>query len=121
MCSSDLQGQIQSPSPIPLALLASFENLILRRVELVDAEEVDRVRNVLRQRFRQWEIWSRSEWESSSRQDGIGLIRKAGEYVEPGVADLSWAVGNSIRSVDSSCEVDISQLYLRTQQEEELS
>lgn len=115
------QGQIQSPSPIPLALLASFENLILRRVELVDAEEVDRVRNVLRQRFRQWEIWSRSEWESSSRQDGIGLIRKAGEYVEPGVADLSWAVGNSIRSVDSSCEVDISQLYLRTQQEEELS
>ena len=39
-------------------------------------------------------------------------MRRAGVYVTPENARVSWATPQSLRNVDAECQVEITQLYM---------
>lgn len=102
---------IDSPFPMPQSLLESAREELIRRLEIVDPDEREELKRVVRARLDEWEHWERTEWVRSSEGGGSFLMREAGSYVEPRFRRSSWPVPSSLRNVDAECQAVITSLY----------
>jgi Helicase conserved C-terminal domain len=98
------------PYPYPDKLINKLREIILPRVESIDAEELQNFVRVFDKRSSEWRQWQRNVWEDHSGED-IPLLRYAGSYVSPEQARLSWPTATSMRDVDAQCEAIITGLY----------
>jgi hypothetical protein len=101
-----------SPWPFPENIFDAFRELLIRRTEIVDPEDLDNVLRVLERRGAQWRDWHRMHWDRHSSGEDTPLLRLAGTYVSPEVERHSWATLMSMRNVDAGCEAEITTRYL---------
>jgi len=104
----------QPPSPVPEDLIASFRSLVRERVRSVDPDELPALEKILEMRLRQWRAWEPEHWEV--KEDDPGLMYRAGEYIDPEIASISWEVQQSMRSVDAECRLRITYSYIKDQE-----
>jgi hypothetical protein len=105
------QPMVGSPYPMPMTLLAEATHELERRLEIVDPDEREELKRVIRTRIDEWKYWERTEWVRSAGGGASFLMREAGSYVEPKFRRSSWPVPSSLRSVDAECEAVITSLY----------
>jgi len=106
-----LGAQDARPRPVPHDLITAAGDLLSARVSVVDPDELENLEDVFEARYKEWERWRRIEWSRAS--DGeIPLMRRAGSYVTPEAARLSWSIPESLRNVDAECRAEISTSYL---------
>ncbi|WP_339323491.1 helicase-related protein [Paenibacillus sp. FSL W8-0194] len=104
--------EVDSPSPLPEELLTQLREIICKRVESIDHEELENIRKVFDRRISQWKTLRPSEWSKKRNSDEYPLLYPAGSYVDPTTKRISWATPNSMRNVDSQCLGEISALYV---------
>lgn len=100
------------PYPYPATLVEGLHEIILPRVRMVDRAEEENFERVFDERSREWERWKRTRWVGSFEAQDIPLLRSAGEYVTRAAAKISWPTPQSMRDVDSECQVEITQLFV---------
>lgn len=105
--------QQKSPYPAPLSMLDELEQLLLPRVQAIDPDELDRFRSVFRKRRQEWSKWQATDWHvwGYSNNGDKPLLRPAGTYVEPTIAQYSWPTPTSMRNVDAECQAQITRRY----------
>lgn len=107
---------VKNPIPYPEQLLATWHDLLLPRVRLVDPAEEETFEQVFARRALEWKTWKRSYWVAQPASDGeIPLLRMAGAYASPEQARLSWPVPTSMRDVDAECQAVITNLYVQVE------
>lgn len=104
--------EVDSPSPVPEELLTQLREIICKRVESIDHEELENIRKVFDRRILHWKTLRPSEWSKKRTSDEYPLLYPAGSYVDPTTKRVSWATPNSMRNVDSQCLGEISALYV---------
>ena len=105
-------GQAQSPNPYPQELMESLKELLEKRAAIVDGPEVPNLVNTFSQREAQWKRWQRIRWKGNPTLENTPLLREAGSYAPPYIANVSWSTPMSMRNVDAECQVEITQNYL---------
>lgn len=99
--------------PFPEAEFGNAVALLLGRAQIADSTELAAVREVARQRAREWGHWGRTEW-SANPQGGDpkqGLMLSAGTSLDPRSTVPVWEVPTSMRSVDAECALRITDAY----------
>lgn len=104
------RSEIDSPYPLPEALLADARRLLEERLEIVDPDELDTFERVMSRRLAEWAQWERTSWVQRPDDDSF-LIRQSGSYVADRFRDTSWQVPTSLRNVDAECEAVITSQY----------
>ena len=99
------------PTPFPAATLARLRELLLVRVQDIDPTERRTLEQVFARREREWRAWQPRVWSSGGGGEDGALLRQAGSYVDPVVAQRTWATPTSLRSVDAECQAAITALY----------
>ena len=107
------ESQSQSPYPYPEELIDSIGEVIRRRIEAVDKEELDNFEEIFNKRKDEWRRWERTQWGTFGQAGPNSLLRQAGSYVANDQKVLSWPTPTSVRNVDAECESEITSLYLR--------
>ena len=107
------EGQSNSPYPFPKELLYRIREVIRRRVETVDKEELENFERVFDRRENEWRRWQHTQWGTFGPTGPNALLRQSGSYVTGEQRLLSWPTPTSVRNVDSECEAEITRLYLR--------
>jgi hypothetical protein len=101
-----------SPWPFPEALVSAAGDLLAERAEAIDPDELGGFKARLDQRIAEWRAWERNRWEASLQDpDSAALLRRAGQWVPPVAAQVSWSTPMSMRDVDAECRAEISTLY----------
>lgn len=113
---SPIDSVISDARPFPLAdgtpLRKHLEEIIERRVSIVDPSERPYVQKIFKKRLNQWHKWDPAKYGGFGKaQEDAPLLHPAGSYVPYGWNNLSWATMSSLRSVDASCEADITTAY----------
>lgn len=103
-----------SPYPVPEDLLTWAAQVILERAGKVDVDAVTDVERTLYQRIREWRVLERVSWGNTLNTDANGLLYTAGSYTTAKQRRLSWPTPMSMRSVDATCALDITGLYVDT-------
>jgi len=104
-------GVAASPHPFPEALIGRLRQLMDDRVASVDSEEQATLRTIFDKRIDEWRRWGRHRWQGATIDGDAPLLYQAGGYVTPEHKMVSWATPMSMRNVDATCEVEITQLY----------
>lgn len=107
------ESQSHSPYPYPEDLIDSIRDIIRRRIEAVDGEELSTFEEIFDKRRDEWRRWQRTQWGTFGRVDPNALLRQAGAYVASEQKFLSWPTPTSVRNVDAECETEITSLYVR--------
>ena len=107
------QSQSDSPYPYPQDLIDAIRDVVRRRIETVDKEELDNFDEVFDKRQEEWNRWQRTQWGNFGQVDPNALLRQAGAYVTSDQRFLSWPTPTSVRNVDAECESEITTLYVR--------
>ena len=107
------ESQSHSPYPYPEDLIDSIGDVIRRRIEAVDKEELDDFVEIFNKRKEEWRRWQRTQWGTFGQAGPNALLRQAGSYVASDQKVLSWPTPTSVRNVDAECESEITSLYLR--------
>lgn len=102
---------VDAPSPILQEHLNNLREIICKRVEAIDKEELDNIKKVFDERILEWKKLHRSEWSNRGTTGAVPLLYVAGSYVDATTKRLSWATPNSMRNVDAQCLGEISTLY----------
>jgi hypothetical protein len=100
-----------SPSPFPAALLNKLRALLMDRVNSVDSTEQQNFEQVFAKREREWRAWRPRVWSGGASRADAALLRQAGSYAEPAVAQRTWPTPTSLRNVDAECQAAITALY----------
>lgn len=103
------------PSPFPKSSFDQAMALLRKRVELVDAEELQTFDYWVGVRAHEWEHGERTNWAATTYFRGDpkqGLMRPAGELADPGNKSVTWDTPMSMRSVDSECRLDVTKAYV---------
>ncbi|WP_448006152.1 helicase-related protein [Agromyces bauzanensis] len=102
-----------TPNPFPQAEFDAGVELLRRRAESVNAEELSAFDSLVDERRRQWSAWQRTEWSANAYGgDPLqGLMRSAGELPDLGSKATMWDVPMSMRNVDAECSIEISTAY----------
>ena len=95
------------PSPVPHDLFDEVERLLIKRAEIADPESVPDVKRELERRRTQWAGWEPVHWEG----DDGPLMRRAGEWIDDDLRDVTWPVAMSLRDVDAECRCAITNRY----------
>lgn len=95
------------PSPVPLDQFDEVERLLIERAEIADPESVPDVKRELERRRTQWTGWEPVHWEG----DDGPLMRRAGEWIDDDLRDVTWPVPMSLRDVDADCRCAITNRY----------
>jgi hypothetical protein len=103
--------EVDSPRPLPEEILNQLKEIVIRRVERTDPEELENVKRVFEKRLTHWRRLSPAEWSGKAENGNYPLLRVAGEYADERSSRLSWATPMSLRNVDAQCQGDISLLY----------
>ena len=107
------ESQSHSPYPYPEDLIDSIRDVIRRRIEAVDTEELNNFEEIFNKRQDKWRRWQRTQWGTFGRIDPNALLRQAGAYVPIEQKFTSWPTPTSVRNVDAECESEITSLYVR--------
>ena len=107
------ESQSHSPYPYPQDLIDSIRDVIRRRIEAVDREELNNFEEIFNRRQDEWRRWQRTQWGTFGRVDPNALLRQAGAYVPIDQKFTSWPTPTSVRNVDAECESEITSLYVR--------
>ncbi len=101
------------PWPVPHALIKEAGEVLLKRVGLADPVETDRVKSLLDQRLREWEMWERTHWYSFPRrvESEKPLLRRSGENPSPEDKWRTWQTPTSLRHVDAECRLKVTDAY----------
>nr|WP_306670551.1 helicase-related protein [Acidithiobacillus ferrooxidans] len=102
----------RSPTPYPESAMNELREILAARVRLIDPQEENNYDQVFGERERQWKRWKRLRWEGDPTSENTPLLREAGAYAPPSVAQISWPTPMSMRNVDAECEIEITQNYL---------
>ncbi len=101
--------------PFPLfhgsKLRKKIEQFIERRVSVVDASEKDYVKKIFLKRLKEWEVWNPSMYGGWTALEDAPLMHPAGSYKPESWNNLSWGAMSSMRSVDASCEAEVTSFY----------
>jgi hypothetical protein len=114
--NTELTAGAQSPSPIPFQLRPNlrddFEKLLLERVEQVDPDQTEYLRQQIHKRFDEWERWRNSGYGAYSMIDeDPQLMHVAGQMPPDRWKDRSWPTLLSMRGIDASCEAEVTQRF----------
>ena len=104
---------VNSPNPVPTQLLDQLEPLIMSRVNVIDPEESSNCAKVFAKLRKEWDQWDRTKWGSIWQYQEDALMYRNGAYVESTNKNIAWAIPTSMRNVDASCEMEITQQYLQ--------
>ena len=101
------------PDPFPKDLVSEASQILRKRVKFTDPAEIERFEQVLSQRLREWQMWERIDWSSStwSVDSRAPLLRRAGEWVPPEVERVTWQTPTSMRNVDAECMAEVTGAY----------
>lgn len=102
----------ESPYPYPQNLIETLRNILMPRVLEIDPQEAPYFEEIFDKRAKEWQDRQRTKWRASAQDEEIPLTVRAGEYVSPERALLTWKTPNSMRNVDTECQAQITQLYL---------
>lgn len=69
--------EVDSPSPLPEELLTQLREIICKRVESIDHEELENIRKVFDRRISQWKTLRPSEWSKKRNSDEYPLLYPA--------------------------------------------
>jgi hypothetical protein len=111
------QSVAASPYPYPGDIIEDLRDILLPRIEIVDATEIEHFKKVFEKRASEWEQWERTTWRRKSVNDSF-LLRSAGEYVDEENRLYSWSTPTSMRNVDAECRAQITNLYLQEKTKE---
>jgi hypothetical protein len=101
-----------SPWPIPDDLVGRAMDLLIERAEVADQAEVANLKEMLTRRLAEWRRWERTSWVASTQErEQFPLLRRAGEWVPPAAARMSWATPTSMRNVDAECIAEVTLRY----------
>lgn len=114
--------QAWNPRPFPLeigtALRRKVENMIQRRISIVDPEERDNVRQKMIRRLNEWKAWDPAEYGGfGAPPANPPLLHPAGSRELVEWHGHSWPTVNSLRDVDAICEAEITGYYNEIGQE----
>ncbi|MFC1770052.1 helicase-related protein, partial [Nitrospirota bacterium] len=101
---------IKTPYPIPEEFINKFMCLMKSRLAIIAPEELPNLARIFDKRIDEWKRWKRLRWQGDIGEDAPLMVR-AGEYIQPGFKDVVWETPMSVRSVDSECQVQITNLY----------
>ena len=112
-----MPGPAQNPRVIPHMLVKAFSDLMTSRIELIDPRELPTFNAILSEKLRNWETWRPEKFLDESG-DRVGLLSRAGSYVQEGLRNRTWFTPNSLRNVDATCEGTISALTITDQNDQ---
>lgn len=102
-----------TPNPFPETEFDAAVELLRRRAEAVNAEELSAFDSLVSERRKEWNAWERTEWSANvyGGDPVQGLMRSAGELPDLGSKATMWDVPMSMRNVDAECSIEISTAY----------
>jgi hypothetical protein len=98
---------------VPVEMIDKAYELLSKRVESIDSDEVESFERVFGERRAEWEDWERRIWRNRGTDEEIPLLRRAGEYVSNAARDLSWSTPTSLRNVDAECKAEVSLRFVQ--------
>jgi len=101
-----------SPYPFPDGIVNELRKLFMHRVKSIAPEEVPTFEKVFNKRVNEWQRWERRRWQGPLQEGDVPLLRKAGSFINPELAEISWPTQVSMRNVDAECQAEITNLYL---------
>lgn len=106
----------EKPRPYPLnemnELRESIRRMIQDRVDSVDLDEREHVRQLIQRRMKEWEAWDPKEYGGFGMPpEDPPLMHPAGSISPTKWRGHSWPTLSSLRDVDSSCEAEITRYY----------
>lgn len=104
-------SEVQRPYPFPEGPLLHAIDVLRRRLDVVDATELENFEAEVRARLSEWKRWERKDWERAPEGE-VPLLRHAGAYASSSVQDVSWPTMDSLRNVDAECFGQITHKYL---------
>jgi len=112
-----------SPRPFPLNkgtdLRDRVEDMIVKRVSIVDDEEKGNVGKTLLCRFREWKAWNPKDYGSfGPPPEDAPLMHSAGSQQPVSWGGRSWATLSSLRDVDASCEAEVTSHFNQLKEED---
>lgn len=99
------------PSPIPDVLIDEVEAILVGRAKLADPESVQVIQREMKKRRAEWKGWEPENWLVDSGNSEGALMRRAGEWVQTDVAEMTWEAPTSMRDVDAECRFSITNRY----------
>ena len=108
--------QVDKPNTIPPELFDEVKHIILNRVKKIDPNEESNVEANITKLINEWIAWERPEWGQSWLYQEDALLYGQGNHVE--INTWAWGIPTSLRNVDASCEMEISELYIPTGEDE---
>ena len=108
--------QVDKPNTIPPELFDEVKHIILNRVKKIDPNEESNVEANITKLMNEWNAWERTEWGQSWLYQEDALLYGQGNHVE--INTWAWGIPTSLRNVDASCEMEISELYIPTGEDE---
>jgi hypothetical protein len=105
------------PMPVPNDKIQEVVDLLRKRVEIVDPDQLEEFDRIVTKRRREWTHWQRNEWTGGYNEDSLPLIYSAGSYLPEDKANLAWETPMTMRNVDAECVVRINDVYIQRQNE----
>ncbi len=99
------------PYPPDTALISRVRELLEQRAIVLQDADSKSLDRIFRHRLAEIEAFQSPSWNTRSTDAAPALLRYAGVYAEPVVAQHSWATPTSMRNVDAECKVAISLVY----------
>lgn len=114
----------ETPRPFPFSeekeLRYLVEEVLLKRVEIVDPNEKAYVNKKLQVRLKEWEVWDPSEYGGfGSPPENAPLLYPAGSFPREEWNERGWPTPVSLRNVDATCSGEITEHYNIVQREED--
>ena len=100
-----------SPSAEIFELFDEAERLLVERAETADPESAIDVKRWMAQRRTEWKAWEPVIWEAKTANDDGPLLRRAGEWIDDDLVNLTWPTPMSMRDVDAECRCAITSRY----------
>lgn len=104
------------PWPLPAGLISQATQMLNKRVQAADPDEMRRMTNLLDQRVEEWKMWERTEWSAPpwAGEDSNPLLRRAGAGDSASNKRKAWPTPTSLRDVDAECRFQITDAYTET-------
>lgn len=98
------------PWPYPSELVEQGGQLLLSRLQHVDAREQPAAEELLERAKREWQHWGRATWDANYMTgDPLnGLMRFPGTTEPP---TPTWEIPSSMRNVDAECRTTVTTAY----------